>query len=157
SISGRACRRSYSGRRYGVGISETTRTRGGVEFTCGIFERIDARGLNLAFGAVAGLTVATTTVCVVLGSSSVSSVKSFGGHARWLALAALWSVGAWRAFSRRRTLAGLSPPALAALLLAAVLLALGLLSAAWSGDPRLTVHRVLSFGLVLTTAAALAA
>jgi hypothetical protein len=95
--------------------------------------------------------LAGTVFLFACGSSSVDPVYRFGGTARWAALVVLAAAAAAFAWPARR------PRALPrAWILAAVFLALCLLSVAWSVDPRLTLERTATLGLLFATVALLA-
>ncbi len=108
---------------------------------------------RVPFDAVVSTAIAATVVAFACGSSSVAQLNSAGKPARWallLVLAALAAVWAWT----RRGRTALTPLVAAA---AAVFVALGLLSAGWSVDPRLSFERAVTLALLLGTAALLAA
>jgi O-antigen ligase len=103
------------------------------------------RGAALAMGA--------TVFCMVLGSSSVPELLSPGRKLRWASLAVLLVVAIWLALREMRH------PQLRTVVVIALgtwLAGLGLVSTAWSVDPRLTFGRAGSFTLLLLAAAALA-
>jgi O-antigen ligase len=99
------------------------------------------------------MALGATVFCTVLGSSSVPELVSVGRKLRWGSLFVLLVLGAWLALREMRR-----PPrvTLVVLGLGAWLAALGLVSAAWSVDPSLTIGRAGSFTLMLLAAAALA-
>jgi O-antigen ligase len=89
-----------------------------------------------------------TVVLFAFGSSSVPELVRVGSQGRWLALAALGIVAVARSSA---------PRALpVAWLIAAAFVALAVTSGLWSVDPRLTVGRGVSVGLLFVTACALA-
>ena len=93
---------------------------------------------------------AGTVVAFAAGSSSVGGIKSAGLDARWVVLAALLAASLpWWPDLRRL------PPAV--LLAAGGFVALALVSSLWSVAPRLSAGRALSVGLLLATAALIAA
>jgi hypothetical protein len=96
--------------------------------------------------------LASTVVLFVLGSGSAGSLRHAGSTGRWVGLVAFWllSVGLAIRAGRRP----LSIPA--AVLFALTLPTFGLVSAAWSVDPKLTIQRSVSLGILVTAAAALA-
>jgi O-antigen ligase/ABC-type amino acid transport substrate-binding protein len=97
-----------------------------------------------------GGAIVITFAALVAANSSFSQVKSAFLEARWGAIVSLAVI---LALSLRR----LDRSSLRALLPLLVLPALGLASALWSVDPRLTVARVASFGLLLAIGGGLAA
>jgi O-antigen ligase len=101
----------------------------------------------------AALVMGTTVFCMVLGSSSVPQLVSPGRKLRWASLALLLAVALWLALRNVRR-----PPlrALLVVALGAWLAGLGLVSTAWSADPRLTFGRAGSFTLLLLAGAAFA-
>jgi O-Antigen ligase len=109
---------------------------------------------TLSGETAAGIVVAVTVFCVVLGSSSDPELVGPGKKLRWVGLCVLVGVSLVLAARDRRT--PISGLLLWALALGAWLEALGLVSTAWSADPRLTFERAASFALLLTAAGALA-
>jgi len=93
-----------------------------------------------------------TVVLFTLGSTSVQSLASLGHSGRWAALVVLALLAVAAAASRKPSLRAV-PPAWAA---AALLLALGIVSASWSVDARLTLERGATLVVLFTTSAALA-
>ena len=94
--------------------------------------------------------IAATAVLAVLASGSLQSWISTARRLRWVALVALVGLAVAWAWQRR----GRVP--VAPTTVAAALVALALVSAAWSVDSRLSVERAGAFALVLAAAAALA-
>lgn len=81
--------------------------------------------------------VPLTILLFSFGSSWSTSLQHIGGHWRWVGLFALACVGAFAVL--RRPPASRLPPAF---VLLEVLVALGLVSAAWSVDTHLTLERI---------------
>lgn len=96
--------------------------------------------------------VAATVFAFACGSSSVASVTHAGHAARWALLLLLLAAAAARAARRRELVSALSPAAVAT-----ALVGLGLVSAAWSVSPRLSVERAISLGILFAAALLLAA
>jgi O-antigen ligase len=119
-----------------------------------ILDGIRGARLNLPLEHAAAAALGACVVLFTLGSSSVPRLKTFGHDARWLALFALWAV-ALLLVARRRSVepAGL---AAAVALFGALLVGVMFVSAAWSGNPRLTVERAASFAVLASAAGALA-
>jgi len=92
--------------------------------------------------------VAATVFVTALGSSSVPELARIGRPLRWAALVALLAVAALAAGSRRDRLSGPRTPVVAAV----GLVALALVSALWSVQPRLTAERGASLALLLAAA-----
>lgn len=103
---------------------------------------------------VAGAALAATVFCMVLGSSSVHDLVGPGRKLRWLALLVLAAVAVVLAWRSR----GVRPgrPLLVVAALGGWIAALGLVSTAWSVDPRLTFGRAASFAVLVALASALA-
>lgn len=80
--------------------------------------------------------VPLTILLFSFGSSSIPSLQQVGGHWRWVGLIALAAIGAFAVL--RRAPAARLPPAF---VLLEVLVALGIVSAAWSVDGHLTLER----------------
>lgn len=100
--------------------------------------------------------VAIMVVAFACGSSSLTSVKSFGSQARWVVLIGALLGALFVAFQRYRSDRRLPLQGLVrATALPAAFLALALLSATWSGAPRLTFERSVSLGLLFALGAAL--
>jgi O-antigen ligase/ABC-type amino acid transport substrate-binding protein len=96
-----------------------------------------------------GAGLALTLTALIAANSSFSHVKSAFLEARWgavVALALVLATAFWGAGLR----------SLRPLLPLLVLPALGLVSALWSVEPRLTIARVISFGLLLVIGAGIA-
>jgi hypothetical protein len=113
------------------------------------------RSFNLSIEHAAGAAIGLCVVFFTLGSSSIPQLRTVGDDVRWLALAALWIAAAAFAFRDRHRLRvpGAAAPAL---LLGLMLVGLAVVSAAWSGDPRLTIMRAVSFAILLSAAGGLA-
>jgi O-antigen ligase len=92
--------------------------------------------------------VAATVFVTALGSSSVTGLTRVGQPLRWLALLALLALAIAACLDCPRRVRGLLRPALAAI----GVVALALLSAAWSVEPRLTVERAISLALLVAAA-----
>jgi hypothetical protein len=97
------------------------------------------------------LLVAATVFAFACGSSSVTAVNRAGHSARWAVLAVLLGAAAL-ARLRRGTVPRLTPAVRAA----AALVGLALVSASWSIEPRLTIERAVSLGLLFLTCVLLA-
>jgi len=108
-----------------------------------------AAAVLLAVRRSIGLAVALTFAALIAANGSFPQVKSAFLEARWGAVLALSLV---LLLSLRR----LDARSAQAFLPLLALPALGLLSVLWSVDPRLTVERVVSFGLMLVIAGGLA-
>jgi O-antigen ligase len=93
--------------------------------------------------------IALTILALVLSNGSVSQLKDVFLNARWGALAAAAAAFAFELPRNPRDLVRLLP--------LAGLPGLGLLSAIWSVEPRLTIERGASFGLLLVVAVGAAA
>lgn len=102
----------------------------------------------------AGITVALTVFCMVLGSASVPELVGPGRKLRWIALLALAALSAGLAVRGRRQRLGRSFVVVVAL--AAWLVGLSLVSTAWSVDPHLTFGRAASLALLLVVAVGMA-
>jgi O-antigen ligase len=98
------------------------------------------------------VTLALAVAGMSLGSTTVNQFRAVGSSVRWILLAVFVLVALIAAASRSRRVI----PAPAVLLPAFALALLGLVSAAWSVDSRLTIERALSFTLLLTGVVALA-
>jgi hypothetical protein len=104
------------------------------------------------WGALVDVLIPVTIVLFAFGSSSVAALLRIGTKGRWVALFALAGIAvAQLVVSGRRVP---TPPV--AWLVAAVLLVVGAESALWSVDPRVTVGRIFTVGVLFATAAALA-
>ena len=113
------------------------------------------KGLRTLSGETAAATVLAVTVfCVVLGSSSVAALVGPGKKLRWAALLLLAVVALVLALRERR--GDVSRPLGVVIGLGAWLACLGLVSTAWSVDPRLTFGRAASFAVLMVVAGALA-
>ena len=101
------------------------------------------------------IAIPATVVAVALGSNWSPSVRRVAQPLWHLCLGALFVLAVAYALGHagpRRLWERASAPAYA---LTALLLALAATSALWSGDPRLTIERAVSFALVVVTGAAL--
>src|SRR5919199_5296652 len=101
------------------------------------------------------IAIPATVVAVALGSNWSPSVRRVAQPLWHLCLAALCALAVAYALAHvgpRRLWERARAPAYA---LTALLLALAATSALWSGDPRLTLERAVSFALVVVTGAAL--
>jgi hypothetical protein len=107
---------------------------------------------RLPLDAAAAVLLPVTVVLFAFGSSSVRELVSIGSKGRWLALLVLAGIAIARVFGRGVRLP--APPA--AWAVAAVLVVVGVESALWSVDPRLTIGRIFTVGVLFVTAAALA-
>jgi O-antigen ligase len=102
--------------------------------------------------AAVEVALAATVFLFALGSSSSHVLSRLGGPGRWAALLLLCALSlACAAANGRRPS---SVPR--GWILAAALVAVGVVSAAWSVAPRLTVERVFTLGVLFVTAVALA-
>ena len=102
--------------------------------------------------AAVEVTLAATVFLFACGSSSAHELRGIGGPGRWAALLILCALSlACAALNGRR-------PAKAPLgwILAAALVAVATVSAGWSVDPRLTIERAFTLGILFVTAVALA-
>jgi hypothetical protein len=99
------------------------------------------------------LLLAATVFSFVLGSSSVAEVLHVGTKGRWLFLALVWCAAAKLAWSSGLRRVRTVPPFWVA---AAALPLLGVISAAWSVDARLTVGRAVSLAILASAASMLA-
>ena len=113
------------------------------------------RSASSALAWALGIALAGLVFCVVLGSSSVPSLTSFGHSARWGMLAVVWCLAVAAAWSSRREIVRLDVPvyALAALLLPA----LAVVSATWSVAPHTTIGRAGTVCVLATAAVLIAA
>jgi O-antigen ligase len=93
----------------------------------------------LRLRAVVVILVPLTILLFAFGSSSMPDLQRIGGHWRWVGLLTLAAVGAYAVL--RRAPASRLPPAF---VLLEVLVALGVVSAAWSVDGRLSLERILT-------------
>jgi len=102
--------------------------------------------------AAVEVALAATVFLFACGSSSVHALTGLGGPARWAALLVLCglSLACAAAHGRRPSSMPLG------WILAAALVAVGVVSAAWSVAPRLTLERVLTLAILFVTAVALA-
>jgi hypothetical protein len=107
---------------------------------------------RLPLDAAAAVALPVTVVLFAFGSSSVSELLKIGSRGRWIALLALAVIAVARVLVRRPRLRSL-PVAWVA---AGALVLLGVESAFWSVDPRLTVGRIFTVGVLFVTAGALA-
>lgn len=96
--------------------------------------------------------MALTVFAFAAGSSSVSGVTRIGHDARWALLGLLFVAAAARAATAGRLVLGTAPVAAAS-----ALVALALVSSAWSVSPRLSLERGISLGLLFATAILIAA
>lgn len=92
-----------------------------------------------------------TILLAAFGSSSTQSLVRIGSKGRWVALCTLAALALGRSVARRHSLRGV-PVAWA---LAAALLLLGADSALWSVDPRATVGRIFTLGVLFVAAVCL--
>ena len=107
---------------------------------------------RLPLDAAAAVLLPVTVVLFAFGSSSVHELLRIGLPARWVALLALAGVALARVGAR-----GTWPQqAPVAWLAAAALVVVGAESALWSVDPRLTLGRIFTVGVLFLTAVALA-
>ena len=106
----------------------------------------------LPLQAAVDVLLPATIVLFAFGSSSVHGLTRIGGPARWIALLALAGAAVLQAIAHGPRLR----PLPVAWLIAAVLVVVGVESALWSVDPRLTVSRVFTVGVLFVAAAALA-
>jgi len=107
---------------------------------------------RLPVEAAVALLLPVTVVLFAFGSSSVDGLWRIGGPGRWVALFALATV-ALAQFAARGTRLRSVP---LGWILAAVLVAVGVESALWSVDPRLTIGRIFTVAVLFVAAAALA-
>lgn len=99
---------------------------------------------------VVPLVVGLTVFAFAAGSSSVNDVLRAGHTLRWVLLVVLLAAGALWSLPR-------PVPPRGATVAAAVLVALALLSTAWSVEPRTTFERAVSLGVLFATVLVLAA
>lgn len=97
----------------------------------------------------APIALALTVFAFACGSSSVPRLLTIGSKARWVMLFVVLGIGAW-GFLRAR----LRLP-LTAIAAPAWFVALALISAVWSADPRLTVERWFTLAVLFTAGALL--
>jgi len=95
--------------------------------------------------------VAAAVFAFACGSSSVPSVTRVGHSLRWAALGVLLAAAALAQLQRRSL-----PPIRAATVAATAFVALGLVSAAWSVQPRISFERAVSLGLLFAVCILLA-
>ncbi len=107
---------------------------------------------RLPLHAAVDVLLPATIVLFAVGSSSVHLLTRIGGHARWIALIALAGVAVLQAVAYGPRLRSVP----IAWLIAAAFVVVGVESALWSVDPRLTVSRVFTVGVLFVAAAALA-
>jgi O-antigen ligase len=105
-----------------------------------------------SFDAAITVMVAVTVFLFALGTSSVAAFTRIGGTGKWVALFLLACVALAGVCTSRPQLRVL-PPAWA---IAAVLLALGAVSAGWSVNVRATEGRIVALVVLFATSAALA-
>ncbi len=106
---------------------------------------------RLPYEAAVEVALAATVFLFACGSSSSHALAAFGGPGRWTALLLLCALSlACAAANGRR-------PSSVPLgwILAAAIVAVGTVSAAWSVAPRLTIERVFTLGILFATAMAL--
>jgi hypothetical protein len=106
---------------------------------------------RLPFEAAVEVALAATVFLFACGSSSSHALSGFGGPARWAALLLLCALSLACAAANPR----LPSPVPLGWILAAAIVAVGTVSAAWSVDPRLTIGRVFTLGILFVTAVAL--
>jgi hypothetical protein len=94
------------------------------------------------------IATALTVLLVACGSSSVHTLLRIGHPGRWAALVLLLGASAWWAWERRTSLH--VDPAIAGA--AAFLVLLCVVSSAWSVDPRLTLERAITLGVLALAA-----
>jgi hypothetical protein len=107
---------------------------------------------RLPLDAAAAVLLPVLVVMCAFGSSSVPDLLRIGTRGRWMALLLLAAVAVARVAVRGIQLRSIPP----AWLVAAAFVALGLDSALWSVDPRLTIGRIFTVGVLFVTAGALA-
>lgn len=107
---------------------------------------------RLPLDAAAAVLIPVTVVLFAFGSSSAQELLRIGGPGRWIALLALAAV----ALSRLALLSPRPRSLPAAWLAAAAFVAVGVDSAFWSVDPRLTLSRMFTVGVLFVAAGALA-
>jgi len=105
------------------------------------------------WGALVDVLIPVTIVLFAFGSSSVAGFLRIGSKGRWVALLALAGIALAQLIVEGRRLP--SPPPVA-WLLAGLLLVVGVESAIWSVDPRLTIGRIFTVGVLFVAAVALA-
>jgi len=110
------------------------------------------RTRRLPLQAAVEVTLAGTVFLFACGSSSSHALVRIGGPGRWVALLVLCalSLACAAAYGRRPSRVPLG------WILATALVAVGVVSAAWSVAPRLTIERVFTLGVLFVTAVALA-
>jgi hypothetical protein len=106
---------------------------------------------RLSFEAAVEVALAATVFLFACGSSSSHALAAFGGPGRWAALLLLCALSLAYAGANPR----LPSPVPLGWILAAAIVAVGTVSAAWSVDPRLTIGRVFTLGILFVTAVAL--
>lgn len=107
---------------------------------------------RLPLDAAAAVLLPVLVVMCAFGSSSVPDLLRIGTRGRWVALFLLAGVAVARVAVRGVQLRSMPP----AWLVAAAFVALGVDSALWSVDPRLTIGRIFTVGVLFVTAGALA-
>ena len=107
---------------------------------------------RLPLQAAVDVLLPATIVLFAFGSSSVHALTRIGGPARWIALLALAAAAVLQAIAHGPRLRSVP----LAWLVAAAFVVVGVESALWSVDPRLTVSRVFTVGVLFVAAAALA-
>jgi hypothetical protein len=107
---------------------------------------------RLPLDAAAAVMLPVTVVLCAFGSSSVPDLRSVGTPGRWIALFVLAGIALVRVAVRGVRVRSLPPAWLAA----AAFVALGVDSALWSVDPRLTIGRIFTVGVLFIAASALA-
>lgn len=107
---------------------------------------------RLPLDAAAAVMLPVTVVLLAFGSSSVPGLRTIGTPGRWIALFVLAGIALARVAVRGARLRSLPQ----GWLVAAAFVAFGVDSALWSVDPRLTIGRIFTVGVVFVTAGALA-
>jgi hypothetical protein len=93
--------------------------------------------------------LAATVILTVLGSGSVLRLLSLGSNGRWVGLFATWAIAATFAWRARHRLPRRVP---VGVFLAVAFPTLGLVSALWSFEPKLTAERAIALGILVTAA-----
>ncbi len=107
---------------------------------------------RLSFDRAIRAALAATVFLFACGSSSVPFLLRIGGPGRWAALLVLFALALACAAAHGR----LPPRAPLGWVLAAALTLLGVVSAAWSVSPHVTIGRIFTLGVLFVTAVALA-